>query len=698
MLERKQYYQEIKEKEQKEETESERPEWVIFDSFINYAMEASYYIYAQMLSETVGNEGENSNKDYFAVLNEYDWDSDYHRVKNNVDFVATYEIDEATQKRHIVRNAEEFDETVGKLVIQYDAYGNLSTISFEGDAYVEGVSIENEAKSSMTQYLENAEYYAQVYEKNLEDVKFVPKNLTVEFYLDEESSFVDYYDDYYYEHDWYDYKMLPELLWLEVGAIWIIVLLVIFVIMASWILPLIPKLNTGREKLFSMPLEVVFIVGVCVIAAGVGMSFAMAYTTPWQLKELMEHSNRPEILGYEINAKTLYNILLVVEFLGWSLTFFFVYVVSASMRQFFLHPILYIKNQTITFKILRKIKGIYIKLKNYVLDIDLNDKFEKSVLKIVAVNFVIVSVLCCLWFGGVLGTIIYSILVYYLLKKYGEKVRKQYQSVLHATKQMAEGDLKISLDEDLGIFKPIGDSLEEVQVGFQKAVIEEAKSQNMKTELITNVSHDLKTPLTSIITYVDLLKNENLTDEERKSYIATLEQKSQRLKVLIEDLFEVSKAHSGNVKMNFMNVDVVSLLKQVRSELNEEIEDSALYFRWNLPEEKVILSLDGQRTYRIFENLIHNILKYAMPYSRVYIDVVSTESQVQIRFRNVSAIELEVEAEHLTDRFVRGDSARNSEGSGLGLAIAKSFVELQHGKFKIEVDGDLFKVLITFNK
>ena len=258
--------------------------------------------------------------------------------------------------------------------------------------------------------------------------------------------------------------------------------------------------------------------------------------------------------------------------------------------------------------------------------------------------------------------------------------------------------MKISLNEDLGIFASIGDSLEKVQEGFEKAVEEEAKSQNMKTELITNVSHDLKTPLTAIITYVDLLKKEDITEEERKSYIRTLEQKSQRLKVLIEDLFEVSKAHSGNVKMNFMDVDVVSLLKQVRSEMDEQMQESSLQFRWNLPNEKIMLSLDGQRTYRIFENLLNNILKYSMPNSRVYIDILPFDSEVQIRFRNVSAMELDFEADRLTERFVRGDSARNSEGSGLGLAIAKSFVELQNGTFEIKVDGDLFKVLITLKK
>lgn len=263
---------------------------------------------------------------------------------------------------------------------------------------------------------------------------------------------------------------------------------------------------------------------------------------------------------------------------------------------------------------------------------------------------------------------------------------------------MADGDLHITLEEDLGVFAPLGQELEGVQKGFAKAVAEEAKSQNMKSELITNVSHDLKTPLTAIITYVDLLKKEDITEEERQSYIETLDLKSQRLKVLIEDLFEVSKANSGNVKMNFLEVDIVKLMKEVRVELADKIEQSNLDFRWNLPEEKVFLNLDGQRTYRIFENLLNNAIKYAMPFTRVYVDILNKESEVVITFKNMSAQELNFDADHLTERFVRGDSSRNSEGSGLGLAIAKSFTELQNGKFDINVDGDLFKVTICFWK
>ncbi len=263
---------------------------------------------------------------------------------------------------------------------------------------------------------------------------------------------------------------------------------------------------------------------------------------------------------------------------------------------------------------------------------------------------------------------------------------------------MAEGDLNVSTDEDMGVFNPIRDELTCIRNGFRKAVSAEVRSRNMKTELITNVSHDLKTPLTAIITYVDLLKKEGITEEEKKGYIETLEKKSQRLKVLIEDLFEVSKATTDNIVMNFADVDLVSLVKQVRLENEDKIAESTLDFRWNLPEEKCILSLDPQRTFRVIDNLVQNILKYSMPHSRVYIDMKDEALEVKVSFKNMSAEEMNFSPEEITERFVRGDLSRNTEGSGLGLAIAQSFTELQNGSFQVETDGDLFKVTIAFRK
>ena len=274
-------------------------------------------------------------------------------------------------------------------------------------------------------------------------------------------------------------------------------------------------------------------------------------------------------------------------------------------------------------------------------------------------------------------------------------LRKKYALLLEATNKIADGNLDVEIEGDLGVFSPFRNEIQKIQTGFKKAVKEEVKSQRMKTELITNVSHDLKTPLTAIITYVNLLKDEK-DEEKRKDYIDILERKSMRLKVLIEDLFEISKASSQNVKLNLMNVDIVNLFKQVKFELEDKFEEKGLEFRTTFPEEKVILRLDSQKTYRIFENLLNNIVKYALPGTRVYVEIEKTEKDVFIRLKNISATELTFNPEEITERFVRGDESRNTEGSGLGLAIVKSFVGLQGGSFHIETEADLFKAEIRW--
>ena len=290
----------------------------------------------------------------------------------------------------------------------------------------------------------------------------------------------------------------------------------------------------------------------------------------------------------------------------------------------------------------------------------------------------------------------YSIALFFLLKKYWGKVQEKYHRLLNCIQEMAEGNLDVKEEEDLGIFEPFKNQLFKVQEGFKKAVEKEVKSERTKTELITNVSHDLKTPLTAIITYVNLLKQENITEEERNSYIQILDQKSMRLKELIEDLFEVSKAANGTVVLHPEEVDVVSLLKQVRFELSDKIEASGIQFHFDLPNERLAASLDGQKTCRIFENLLVNITKYGMKGTRAYIKAEKDGEYVQVTLRNISAEELKISPEELTERFVRGDASRNTEGSGLGLAIARSFTEVQGGTMKIEVEGDLFRVILRW--
>ncbi len=224
---------------------------------------------------------------------------------------------------------------------------------------------------------------------------------------------------------------------------------------------------------------------------------------------------------------------------------------------------------------------------------------------------------------------------------------------------------------------------------------EQAKSERLKTELITNVSHDLRTPLTSIITYTELLKKEDVSNEDRIAYVEIIDQKSQRLKVLIDDLFEVSKMASGNVELNKEKIDLVQLLQQTLAEYDNMIKESNLQFRLPNMEIPVYAFVDGQKLFRVFANLIGNVLKYSLENSRVYITIQTSGDHALISFKNVSKYEISENRDELFERFKRGDSSRHTEGSGLGLAIAKSIVDLHEGHLTIDVDGDLFKVAIS---
>lgn len=327
------------------------------------------------------------------------------------------------------------------------------------------------------------------------------------------------------------------------------------------------------------------------------------------------------------------------------------------------------------------------------LSIDITKDPHKKIFGILLVN---ITILWLVLMGGPIMFIIagiYSVFIF----KYLTRFMLDLQKVYNGTSQLAEGDFNITLDEE-GMLKPINENLNNIKEGFQLAVDKEIKSQKMKAELISNVSHDLKTPLTSIITYIDLLKKEPIESETQKEYIEILDKKSKRLNILIEDLFEASKASSGNIDINIENIDVIALFRQTIGELEEKIEESSLTFKWNLPENKVMCQLDGKRTYRIFDNVMNNIFKYAMENSRVYIDVIENEKEIEFVFKNISAYEMNFDAREITERFVRGDESRNTEGSGLGLSIAKSLVELQNGRIDINIDGDLFKVIIVIPK
>lgn len=264
--------------------------------------------------------------------------------------------------------------------------------------------------------------------------------------------------------------------------------------------------------------------------------------------------------------------------------------------------------------------------------------------------------------------------------------------------QIADGnvDYQIPLEHMRGEYHALAEKVNNIGNGLQRAVEKSIRSERLKTDLITNVSHDIKTPLTSIINYVDLLKRENLEDPKIQGYLDVLETKSQRLKTLTEDVVEASKVSSGNISLEYMDVNLVEMLNQTIGEFSEKMEARQLKVVVSLPEEPAIVHVDGRRMWRVLENIFNNAAKYAMPGTRVYADLKIENKRIQFSLKNVSEQPLNFSSDELTERFIRGDVSRSTEGSGLGLSIAKSLTEMQGGKFELYLDGDLFKVTIEF--
>ena len=259
-------------------------------------------------------------------------------------------------------------------------------------------------------------------------------------------------------------------------------------------------------------------------------------------------------------------------------------------------------------------------------------------------------------------------------------------------------DYKLNTAKYKGDLKIIAEGLNEIGAGLENAVSGRMKSERFKTELITNVSHDIKTPLTSIINYTDLLKKENIETEPVKGYIEVLDRQSERLKKLINDLLEASKASSGNIKIDIVEVDAGLMLEQVYGEYQDKFEKAGLTGIVTKPSETVLIKADVNHLFRVFDNILGNVVKYAQPDTRVYIDLIKNADKVTIAFKNISKEKLNITGEELMERFVRGDRARNTEGSGLGLSIAKSLTNLMGGELEIMVDGDLFKVEVRFEE
>lgn len=270
--------------------------------------------------------------------------------------------------------------------------------------------------------------------------------------------------------------------------------------------------------------------------------------------------------------------------------------------------------------------------------------------------------------------------------------------VNQALLNISQGDTTYKIDTGKfnGKERELAENINHISTGLEAALQEKVRSERLKADLITNVSHDIKTPLTSIINYVDLIKRERIQDPKIQGYLEVLEQKSQRLKTLTEDLVEASKASSGNLKLEIASIDFVELIHQTNGEFEEKFSIRHLELVSTLPAESILIEADGRYLWRVLENLYNNAFKYAMEHSRVYVDITREEDMVVFTMKNISENPLNIRADELTERFVRGDVARTTEGSGLGISIAKSLTELQGGEFKLYIDGDLFKAGVAF--
>lgn len=423
--------------------------------------------------------------------------------------------------------------------------------------------------------------------------------------------------------------------------------------------------------------------GTVLCLAYIGMAFLDVYTMTGELQTALQ------MLGIPYAEL----VPVVLQFIGMMLTGLFtamgIFEIKYMLTSGFCR---YWKEDSLIGSICGNVKRRFEKLS----EVDLSDKTDTVLLKYVLIQMVIVGVIACFWSFGIVLSVLYSVLLFFYIRKKLKKVQKDYQVLLKEAHQLADGRFDEEITQDVGIFNALGEEFKNVRTGFEKAVCEEMKSQNMKTELISNVSHDLKTPLTGIKNYAELLGQNNVSEQDKQVYLENLQHYIDRLNNLIEDLFEVSKVNSGNIELNPVELNVVALIQQAQAETEDLLKQKNLTVILDAPENGIVQALDGDKTYRIFENLFTNIAKYALPGTRVYVSATAQPEYTEIVFKNISEAQMNFTPEEIVERFVRGDKSRHESGSGIGLAIVKSFTEVQNGTFSIEIDGDLFKAVVRF--
>ncbi len=446
--------------------------------------------------------------------------------------------------------------------------------------------------------------------------------------------------------------------------------------------------KTGKETITlgrfeRTPTELVLAIVVYSVAAAVGICVesGIASMCVNQYRNYTFVSENIQYIAFLVPVACLYSVAL----------FFFNNIVAKVKARTFLADCLIIRALK---WIAGKTKACFRYVKSHM---SLTQKGIWAYIGITIVEIIFVAILAAGSMRGLLWVVIYIILkwlcivgiVAYLI---------QTQELYKCAKEMAEGNLdrKADTSKMFWVFRAHGEHLNQISDGMSKAVEARMKSEHLKTELITNVSHDIKTPLTSIINYVDLLQKDDMDEKTRQEYIEVLSRQSARLKKLIEDLVEASKASTGNIQINWAEIDANMLLEQAVAEYEDKLANAGLKVVFTRSEVPAVIRADGQHLWRVFDNLLANISKYAMPGTRVYASVIHETGSVRIEFKNISREALNVSSDELMERFVRGDSSRNTEGSGLGLSIANSLCTLMRADFKLSIDGDLFKAVIEF--
>lgn len=523
------------------------------------------------------------------------------------------------------------------------------------------------SKNSYYWNYENKEVKTNISNLSIEDIKYVYQYKTLEenydctIYTSINEDVTQFHDDYY--NSYITYKICTNSV--KTAIINIMITIVLVIVSAILI-----TIYAGRKRNFKeIQLELIDKIPLEIILVAMFIPFIMLL-----------------LLGIELSYSL--NIATIIGNIGILIIMYSIALISyeSIVRRIKTNTIL--KN-TIIYRLCKWIK-------NGVKNIFNNFNLAAKIIVILACMLIFTLIFSNWGFTG----IILLIAMYVFAFKYCFDNITKFLNIKNTVKKIYEGDTKVRLQEDeyTGVLKELCIYVNDIAGGFTNAIDKSLKSERMKTELITNVSHDIKTPLTSIINYVDLLKKEDMPNEKAKEYLDILEQKSQRLKRLTEDLIEASKASSGNIKLDMKKINVNELIKQISGEFEDKFKNKNLDLNIEMPKEDVFILADSRYLYRVMENMYTNIEKYAMENSRVYVDLLEENKKVKIEIKNISKEKLNISANELMERFVRGESSRNTEGSGLGLSIAQSLTKLQKGEFGIYLDGDLFKVIISFNK